>query len=73
MHNYDQVTVILISDADVSVYTLDKYGINCQRFNAFLPSSALETPRRNRLTDSVFQKLTLLIYAETKWHQHRLT
>ena len=60
-----------LTDSDVTVETLHKYNVVKQMFNASLPSSApverlfsvaelIETPRRNRLSDKMFEKLTLL-------------
>ena len=75
MQNFEQVTVMqYLTDSDVTVETLHKYNVVKQmflRFNASLPSSApverlfsvaglIETPRRNRLSDKMFEKLTLL-------------
>ena len=75
MQNFEQVTVMqYLTDNDVTVETLHKYNVVKQmflRFNASLPSSApverlfsvaglIETPRRNRLSDKMFEKLTLL-------------
>ena len=74
MQNFEQVTVMqYLTDSGVTVETLHKYNVVKQmflRFNASpLPSSApverlfsvaglIETPRRNRLSDKMFEAHT---------------